>query len=470
MSRAQAADMRPRLFASALTGGALVLLRPPIAAAAPAPRQVTLAEALAYARAHQPDLRAAAERVEAARAGAAIARSHWYPAVTGAAEVLAGTTNNTTGSYLAVGGFDNPRVSATRAASSASASLDPEPSSLLGLGLRQEVFDFGRISAAAAAEDLRSDVARFSAAGERLVVDFRVEEAFFAVYAAKAVVAAASSASERARIHRDEAKAGFDAGMRRPIELTRAEAVLDRYLLAEVRASRDVTVAESVLAAAVGVPDRLLDISGTPPSFDDFPSLDVAMSAASERNPDLAAALASVKAQEQESRAIASENRPNLVLSAALSGNAGGASPSSGDIAEARGLLPVVPNWDVGLVLAWPIVDETVRARVRQSRITEQERRDEADGARQRLNAAVEQSYAAVEAARDALPLLKRALDAAIANYQQATARFDAGLGNAVELADAEELRVAAEIELAAGRFELARTRAILGRYMAEVA
>jgi outer membrane protein TolC len=429
-----------------------------------------LAEALAYARTHQPDLRAALARVDAVRAGADATRARWYPTLTGAAELVAGTTNNTTGSYVPVPGFDNPRVSATRAASAASASLLPAPSSLVGLGLRQELFDFGRISAAATAEDLRTDVARFSAAGERLVVDYRVEEAFFAVYAANAVVRAATSASERARTHRDEARAGLEAGMRRPIELTRAEAVVDRFELAQVRASRDVTVAEAVLAAAVGVPDRLLDISGIPPTPADLPSLDATFDAAFRRNPDLAAALARVEAQEKETRAIATGTRPNLFFSAALSGNAGGATPSSGDAAEAVGLLPVVPNWDVGVVLAWPIVDETVRARARKSAREEQVARDEADAVRQRLQAAVEQAYSGVVAARDALPLLKRALDAAIANYEQAIARFDAGLGNAVELADAEELRVEAEIELAEGTFELARTRATLGRFIAEAA
>jgi outer membrane protein len=432
------------------------------------PRQVTLGEALDYAHAHHPDLRAAAARIEAVIAAARGTRARWYPTLTGAGELLAGTTNNTTGSYVGVGGFDNPRVSATKATSAASASLLPSPSSLVGLGLRQEVFDFGRISAEAAAQDLQADVSRLSAAGEKLVVDYRIEEAFFAVYASKAVVNAATSASERARTHRDQAQAGLEAGLRRPIELTRAEAVLDRYELARIRALRDQMIAESVLAVAVGVPDRLLDISGAPPTVAEPPSLDEAMQSAAARNPELRAAFMRIAAQEKETRAVAAEIRPNLYLSAGLSGNAGGAAPSSGDAAEAHGLVPVVPNWDVGLVLSWPIFDQTVRERARQSKLEEEVDRDEAESERQRLAGAVEQAYVGVQAARDALPLLRRAADAAVANYDQATARFNAGLGNSVELADAEELRVDAEIELAEGAFEIARSRATLGRFIAE--
>ena len=53
--------------------------------------------------------------------------------------------------------------------------------------------------------------------------------------------------------------------------------------------------------------------------------------------------------------------------------------------------------------------------------------------------------------AKDALPALERAVEAAHANYDQADARFKAGLGNGVELADAEALRTQAEIQLALG-------------------
>ena len=80
----------------------------------------------------------------------------------------------------------------------------------------------------------------------------------------------------------------------------------------------------------------------------------------------------------------------------------------------------------------------------------------------------MQRAYVAVEVARDALPGLERAQVAARANYAQADARFKAGLGTRVELADAEALRTDAEIQLALGQFELARARAAFGRAIAE--
>jgi outer membrane protein len=243
--------------------------------------------------------------------------------------------------------------------------------------------------------------------------------------------------------------------------------VHDRYDLGRIRAGHNVDIAEAVLAAAVGVPDHLLDIAGTPPAPADLPSLDAAFEAA-EHNPDLKGALLRIRAQEKQTRAIAAETRPNLFLSGAISGNAGGADPSSGTAAEAHGFVPLVPNWDVGLVLSWPLLDSTVRARARQSAAQEEADREEALALHEKLGAAVEEAYADVLAAKDALPVLRRALDAAVANYEQANARFSAGVGNAIEMADAEDLRATAEIELAQGTFQLARARASLGRFIAE--
>jgi outer membrane protein len=428
---------------------------------------MTLREATAYARIHQPRLRAAIARLDAVKADADVTRARWQPTILAAAQILATTTNNTTGSYVSMPSFDNPRVSATRAESPSTASLTPAASTLVGLGARQEVYDFGRITAAAAADDLRADAERYSLGATRLVVDYDVAEAYFAVYASKGVLDASDKAYARAVVHRDMAKVGVESGLRRPIELTRAEAELDRYELQRIRGRRTVAAAQAVLAAAIGSPDPLVDTAAEPPAPSDVPSLD-AISALAERTPEYRAALARIRAQEKTTHAIETELRPNLFLTGAISGNAGGSLPSSGDAAPAHGLLPVVPNWDVGLVLSWPLFDATVSARADRSRAQEGVQREEASTVRERLVLEIEQAYLDVTAARDALPVLRRALDAAVANYDQANFRFTGGLGNAVELADAEDLRTNAEIDLALGTFEIARARAALERAVAE--
>jgi outer membrane protein TolC len=269
-------------------------------------------------------------------------------------------------------------------------------------------------------------------------------------------------------VHRDLAQAGVRSGLRSPIELTRAEADLQRFDIGRIRARGGISVSQSVLAAAIGAPDPAIDAGPSPPTQADMPALGSAIQQASSRDPHLQAALAQLRAQEKRTRAIGAELRPDLSFTGTLSGRAGGAPPSSGDRADFSGWLPTVPNYDAGILLSWPLFDGTISARKTASHELEQVRRDEIEVAKQALVATIQQTYVSVAVARDALPGLQRAVEAAVANYAQADARFKAGLGTSVELADAEALRASAEIDLAIGTFELAKARAAFGRAIAE--
>jgi outer membrane protein TolC len=199
-----------------------------------------------------------------------------------------------------------------------------------------------------------------------------------------------------------------------------------------------------------------------------MPALRDALAMAEKRDPQLAAAIAQLKGTEERSRAIGAELRPDLSVTATLSGRAGGAPPSSGPIPTGDGWLPTVPNWDAGLLLTWPLFDGVVAARRDAAAAEEQLRRDEIDVTRLLMMAQVRQTYEQVRVARNAVVALQNAVVAARANWQQADARFGAGIGNAVELADAEAVRTDAEIQLALGQFDLERARAAFGRAIAE--
>lgn len=434
-----------------------------------APRALTLPAALEYAHAHQPAIRAALARIAAEKAQAEVPRAQWLPGVAATAQIFGATANNTTGTYLGVPNVDVPRIGATRTVTQNDATWRPYASTIVAAGINQEIFDFGRIAAQSAAADSQVEVQKLDAEAAQLDIALNVEEAYFAVDAAKAVLTASQGAVERAQVHRDMAAAGVKSGLRSPIELTRAEADLQRFDIERIRAQGGVSVSQSVFAAAVGVPDPALDIAGSPSAPSDVPTLSYALDRAARRDPELLSAVARLQAQERRTSAIGAEVRPDLSATGTISGRAGGAPPSSGPGNVAGdGFLPVVPNWDVGLVLSVPLFDGTVNARKRASRAVESVRRSEIDLAREELRAKVTQAYVKVDVARAALPGLRRALDAAVANYAQADARFKAGLGTSVELADAEALRADAEIQLAIGIFNLAKARAALGRAIAE--
>jgi outer membrane protein len=438
---------------------------PPIEAPTPA-RAMTLQEALEYAHVHQPAIHAALSRVSVRMAQAKVPSGKWLPTVAISAQLFALTANNTTATFVQPAYMDLPRIGGTPVQSDTNSSLAPYPSTLAGVGLTQEVFDFGRISAQRAAADALSESTKHSADAERLDIDFDVEEAYFSVFAARSIITAADQAYERSLVHRNLAKKGVDAGLRSPIELTRAEADLARFDVGRIKARGSLAVAQSVLSAAIGSPDLAIDATGTPPQPGEMPSLGRALQQARERDPQLAAALSDLKAAEEHTHAVGAELRPDLSLSATLSGRAGGVSGTP--IPTGAGWIPDVPNWDVGLVLSWPLFDGVIAARKDAARSEEQLRRDEIDVRREQEVAQVNQAYVSVQVARSALVALQNSVIAARANYDQANARFTAGIGNAVELADAEAVRTNAEIQLALGQFELARARSAFGRAIAE--
>lgn len=446
-----------------------VLPSPPLADIPQPTRSMTLPEAIAFAHAHQPAIHAALARIAAREAEASVPSSQWLPVVGVSAQGYAMTANNSTGTFLQTTSLDVPRIGATASPTSfSSANLAPYPTTFIGAGVFQQLFDFGRIGAQRAAADELVAVEKHSADAERLGVDFGVEEAYFAVLAARSIVVASEQAFDRARIHRDLAKRGVDSGLRSPIELTRAEADLARFDVGRVRARGGLAVSQSVLAAAIGAADPAIDVAPEPPTVADLPAIADALERARNHDPLLAEAIAQLRAAEARERAVGAELRPDLEVTGTLSGRAGGAPTTAGATPTGSGWLPEIPNWDVGVILSWPLFDGTISARRDAAKAVEQVRHDEIDVALQKEVATVRQAYIQVKVARTALVSLENGVVAARANYDQADARFRAGIGNAVELADAEALRTDAEIQLALGQFEVARARAAFGRAIAE--
>src|SRR5262249_35231814 len=153
----------------------------------------------------------------------------------------------------------------------------PEPSTLAGVGVLKEVYDFGRLSAQERAFDLFARAAEEDALLADLDLALYVEESFYGVAGAHAVVKASEAAVQRATAHRDLAKAGVDAKLRPPIELTRAEADLARFDVDRVRAQGALTSAQAVLAAAIGAPDVAVDAGNDDLFYSMFPELATAV-------------------------------------------------------------------------------------------------------------------------------------------------------------------------------------------------
>lgn len=446
----------------------LLIFTPMLAAPAAASSlpTVTLPEALQAARSHQPQLQAARLRLEAASHELDAAAAGWLPTVGGLAEVVASSTNNSTATVLSNGAVDLPRIGSTKV--TATPDFTPSMSTVVAIGARQTIYDFGRIAAQREAAQSLAELESARVKGTSLNVDLNVRRAFYAVLAAHAVLDASEAAWSRAKAHRDFARSTVDAQVRPPIELTRAEAELARSEVGRIRAASGVRSARVLLAALVGSAEREVDAQGDLASAGDLPSPEAVREAALRNDPALAEAAAARAAVEQQAALLAAQQRPTIFASAAVSGRNGGATPSSGTAPGGFGLVPAVPNFDLAVVLSWPLFDAVISRREEAARA--RARAAEADLSTVRLQIS-EQALQLAERAQVAdlsLTALERAADAARANSAQADARTRAGLGTSTELADAETLHTEAEISVAIGRFEALSARAALARAMAE--
>jgi outer membrane protein len=427
---------------------------------------LSLEEAIQIALKHQPDVLAARARLAASRAAERIPAAAWRPTVGALAEVIGGSANNSTASVLSNSVLDLPRIGGTPI--DADSDLKPYPTTLVGVGVRQELFDFGRIAAETAAASALAAVDEQRARAARLDTVLSVTEAYYAVHAAHSVLDVATRAEGRARLHRDFAEAGVKSGLRAPIDLTRAEADLTRFAVSRIRADGNLRVAKSVFAAAVGVPEPELDAAPAPEVSGDVPSRADVQARARDADPAVRSAIFQARAQRLRTDAIERSTRPNLFATAAVSGRAGGAPASNGVKTEGNGWWPSVFNYSAAIVLEWPLYRGITSAQIEASRRQELARLAEVDVARLAATTRAEQAYRALEETTAALAALTRAAEAAKANYEQGEARFKAGLGTSTELADAETLRIDAEIQLAIGHFQIAVARAVLTRVVSE--
>ncbi len=336
------------------------------------------------------------------------------------------------------------------------------------IGVGQEVYDFGRISALISVADAFTTMSRANADAVGLDVALGVEETFHGVLAGKAVLAATEDAYKRAVTHRDYAQAGTKSGMRPPIDLTRAEADVAALRVRLIQARTGLEAARAALAASMGSDQLEVDAAATPPDLSSAPAFADTMRTAARRNPAILAALAKLDAQHAAVSAVTRELLPNIFASASLTGRAGGAAPTSSDTPYGGGWLPDVANWHLGLILQWNLFDATVLARRAAAKAHEDAARADLDLTRMSVGLAAERAYLDLDAALETLPGLQAAVDAARANQAQADARFKAGLGTIVELADAESLLTNSQLEFAVGQFTIARARAALGRVMAQ--
>jgi len=431
---------------------ASIVLLPMLAAAQPtAPSPLTIAEAVSMAQANHPTADAARAGALAASEEVGVAKTAYLPRIDLLWQANVATRNNIYAQLLPQ--FVVPPVSGPVLPDR---SLGGVRASAAGALLSWEVLDFGR--RAAVADQARAEAVVADA--ERRLTDLQLSSIAADVYlralASEAVLVAARANVQRLEAFAVSVRTLVQSQLRAGSDLSRADAELATAANRVVEAERDAELARLTLAEAIGVPSTAVVLAASrvsaPRAVLPQPGGESAA------HPGLLASDARLEAARSRDLALERSYRPRVELQAALSGRS--VSELIDGTAAGSGFALDVPNWAVGVTMSFSALD---LFRVQARRRVESARQQQAEADRVRTEQALQsdaaRARAVITAADRIVANSPRLLQAARDANTQAAARYEAGLGTVVEVAEAQRLLADAEAQSAVAVISAWRAR-----------
>ncbi len=453
--------MANRYRSSALVGALILSTAGPTWA----DRSITLDDALALARAHNRDLRAARERVIEAEAGVAEARAALLPTVSAQGKY---TRNYKEVDFDAIA-FSQPTFDVADAIRMATATTNPAEAAAIQSVVQRDrallssqptvvIQKLNQLDGVvSAAVPLVSPPAYYglsaaqsnreaSAAGFQVTeasVLLSVAQAYFAAGGTDELVLARQDAVKVATETFDVAKARVAAELANQVESTRAETAL-------VRAQQDLAEAENTrgaayraLATLIGTREPVaVQAAATLPA--EPGPVEALVGEARARRPEIAAERATIAAADASAKAGAWRWSP--VLSAFGFVHDGNYTGFSGDKYA----------WGVGLQLDWLLYDGGVRDA--QRHIAEAQRREaeaRLDLLADTVSDEVSNARGTLETSRKAVGAAQRAVALARETLRLIRAQYDAGTAKQLDVLQAQDVLVGAEVALAQAHFDV---------------
>lgn len=409
------------------------------------PRTLSLGEALQTARMNQPQLRQARAGTEAARARADEARSPLLPQLNATANYQRTTANAVTRAGAG--------VISTFSSISPSSKFDTFNFYNFGLGANQLIYDFGqttgRWKAAKATAEAQADTERATL----LEVDLNLRIAYFNARAAKELLQVARETLANQERHFTQVEAFVQVGTQPEIDLAQARTNRANARVQLINAQNGYETAKVQLNQAMGIegPTNYDVIDETlPPLKNENRPIDALLDEALKARPEFAAFANQVRAQELTIRSINGAYWPSLSVSTDLT-KAG------------TGLGDLTWNWDANVLLTWPLFQGGLtRAQSREARANLTNLNAQVDAFRQEVRLVVDQARLAVLAAKASIGAADEAVINAKERLRLAEKRYETGVGNIIELSDAQLALTNAESQKVQAEYNLASARARL--------
>jgi outer membrane protein len=403
-------------------------------------RVLQLEEALATAEKHAPELLEAEATLQAARARVGIARAPLRPQLSATAAYSRETYNFARGGPTGTAAQDP---------------LDTRNAYSAALRATQLIYDFGqtwslRDSAlhAAEAEEFRKNASK-------LEIAYGVRSAFLDAGKNRALADVAQATLSNQQRHLAQIKGFVDVGTRPLIDLAQSRTDVANAQLALLQAQNNYAASVIQLSRSMGTPNLTnYDVSTALPGVEteEDAAVEALMQQAEAQRPELQAFKKQLLAQEDTLRSIKGQYGPtlNLVGGATIQGYA---------------FDRLAPNLSVGANLTWPFYQGNLTdSRVSEANAVSTQLQAQLEILRQDLRVAVTQSGLSIRAARAALDVADELVQLARDRVVLAEGRYQAGVGNTIELGDAELALRDAQTQRVSAEYDLALARALLHR------
>jgi outer membrane protein len=445
-------ESRRRLGAVfALAASAIFSIGPSVLAEEPTRRVLSLSEALSTAKSHQPTLRIAEADARAAEAQVTVSRADWLPQLTGTASY-----QRLTGNFVARPGSVPSSVNAS--ARKRNSSLETFNFWSFGLNANQLVYDFGQTGKRLKADKQTAKATRKDQAAVARDVAAQVRLAFFNAQAQKALIEVTRAALDNQEKHLEQVQAFVDVGTRPEIDLAQQKADTANARVLLLQTQNAYLLALVTLNQAMGAEgdadfdvseERLLPVEG------EDQAAEVLWQKALSARAELMAAEERVRARELSLSAARAGHAPSIGLTGSVT-KAG---------TDLKGSSAMGWNFGGGAVLTVPFsTGGRVTGQVREAEALLYREMAGRDALRQTIRVELEQARLTVVSQKAVLSASLEAVEAARTRLNLAEGRYQAGVGNIIELGDAqlalsqaEAQRVQAEYGLSAARAELLR-------------
>jgi len=385
------------------------------------PEILTLEKAVELAVSNHPSLRVSSGTQAANEALVGQAQAGLYPQVSGSL----GYTRRTTNPTSTFNGFGIPeRIS--------NGSTTPFYQS--NVTLNQLLYDFGTTKSQVDTAQYNLKAANSDAETTLQTVVVNAQQAYFGLQQAQRLVVVNEEALVQFQKHLDLAKGRFKAGVAPKIDVTTAEVDLSNAQLNLITARNNLSVARVTMNNAIGVltadPYRAQEPEAPEPYQ---VALNEAVASAMQLRPEMISQRAQERSAETAIKAAQGGYLPTVTSSAAYS--------YSGTDS------PLVYNWNVNGTVNIPIFSGYLtQQHVAQARANLLKTKANGEVLKQNILLEVNQALLNLDAAREKLEVTKITVTQAKERLAQVEGRYKAGLSNAIEVTDAEQALVNAEV------------------------